>query len=172
MVGLAAVSIIEVDNPHYSRDHHGTSGNPKKIQVSYNPNESYVGYLYSKSLINEACKKAGDRVRQAYERIGGAGARAIDYSKEPVDGGSRAQDIPDQMIEAGRLLREVHGVLGPQGHSLVLDLAGAGLWPRDLAPRDSSMQRYLSMRFRECLESLAVHWGYMRRPMTFHRMTG
>lgn len=152
----------EVDNPHYSRAHDGDRSNPKRIKAAYNPRESYVGLLHQRGKISDSERRAGDKVRQAFEMMGGVGAQAMDYTREPVDGGGIPDPITDRQLRAGRTLREVHDVLGPAGHDLVIRIAGEGRWPRDLTS-DQERQRYLSLRLRECLEHLAVHWGYQVR---------
>lgn len=161
---LASVQIveIEVDNPHYEPAHHGRADNPRKIKAPYNPRESYSGWLLHRGLITPAEARAATDVRQAFEALGGGGARAMDYTKEPVDGGGASDPITERQRRAGALLSECHGTLGPAGHDLVMKLAGECLWPRDLAPRDARKQDYLSMRFRECLEHLSIRWGYQK----------
>ena len=155
---------LVVDNPNYARAHSESQTNPSKIAVGYNPRESFAGYLYYREKITQAEFKAASRVRQAYETLGGSGASALDYTKEPVDGGSRSDPITERQRDAGSLLKDVYQYLGPQGHHLVLQLAGDGLWPRDIVREDDQTRRdYFSMRFRECLECLAVHWGYQNR---------
>lgn len=164
-VTLAHVTIVEIetDNPMYSKSHAEGQTNPRKIISTYNAQESYVGFLYAGKHITEGEKRAADIVRMNFERLGGAGAQAIDYGKEPVDGGGAVQDITDRQMLAGQVMREIHTLLGPAGHDLTLKLAGQGLWPRDMAPRDKRKQEYLSMRFRECLEHIAVEWGFQNR---------
>jgi hypothetical protein len=161
-VSMPVIPTIEVDNPLFQRSHMESRTNPARIRAAYNPRESYVGFLFGKKLITEAEKRAGDKVRQAFEAMGGSGARAIDYGREHVDGGRIAESLTEYQLEAGKTLRDVHRILGALGHDLVLRLAGEGKWPRDIAPMDTHKQKYLSMRFRECLETLAIHWGYQR----------
>lgn len=163
-VTLAKVTIaeIEVDNPLYQREHDGANANPRKIRAAYNPRESYAGYLWYRNKITDTEFRAATYVRQNYELIGGAGAGSIDYASERVDGGQIAQDITPQQIAAGRVLKHLSIMLGPAGYDLVIKLAGEGKWPRDLSGKDEK-QRYLSMRFRECLEHIAVERGWQAR---------
>jgi len=162
-VTLSGVTMVEVDNPHYRTARPGDDVTSVKITVGYNPRESYVGFLWHQRKITDAERSAADTVRQAFERLGGSGVGAMDYTQTPVDGGGGGEPITEAHRRAGKALREVHGYLGPQGHDLVLKLAGEGRWPRDLAPSDKGMQDYLSRRFRECLECLAVAWGMQAR---------
>lgn len=167
-VSLPNIRLIEVDNPNYQREHAESRSNPRRIECAFNPNESYIGWLHVKNKITDAEYKAAGRVRQAFEAMGGAGASAIDYSRDAVDGGRIAEPITPRQMQAGITLRDVHASLGPQGHDLVLRIAGEGCWPRDLSP-DPEGQRYLRNRLKECLEHLAVHWGYQQRRIVYAR---
>lgn len=153
---------IEVDNPSYQPQHEGASANPRKVRASYNPRESYAGYLWFRKKITDTEFQAATYVRRNYELVGGAGAGSIDYSVERVDGGQIAQDITAQQMAAGRVLKHLSIMLGPAGYDLVIKLAGEGQWPRDMSSKNEK-QRYLSMRFRECLEHIAVDQGWQAR---------
>jgi hypothetical protein len=169
-ISLPPIAMMEVDNPMFSPDHAETKSNPKRIMAAYNAKESYVGLLFIRGHISAAERRAGDKVRQAFEMMGGAGARAIDYSRTKVDGGQIASTVTIEQLQAGATLRECHSILGAQGHDLIIRIAGEGKTPRDIAPSNERMQNYLSMRLRECLETLAVHWGYQNRPFVAARM--
>lgn len=160
-VTMAEITIIKVEDPNYQREHHGAKGNTKDIDVQFNMRESYVGFLFARGLIDAGEKQAGDKIRQAYERMGGKGASAIDYTKEHVDGGQIAQTITDGHLLASATLREALGWLGPEGYDLTLKLAGECLWPKDVA--SNARQEYAGLRFRECLDTLAVNWGHKMR---------
>lgn len=163
-IKLARVTIteIEVENPHFQKEHDISRSNPTHIKATYNPKESYVGYLWQKKNITDAEKWAGDRVRQAYEAMGGSGAPAMDYTRLKVDGGGSSDPITERQLKAASILLESSRALGPEGHDLVIVLAGEGLWPKDLT-LDKEKRRFMSMRFRECLETLAVYWGKQGR---------
>jgi hypothetical protein len=154
--------MMEVDNPLYSRAHDGDRTNPRTIQAAYNPRESYAGFLYARKVITEAENRAANRFREAWEGMGGAGARAMDYSKLVVDGGLTPEPLSQRQLEYGRELNNVAIWLGPQGYDLTIKLAGQGLWPKDLTT-NKRFQEYFGINFRHCLEVLAVHWGYQRQ---------
>jgi hypothetical protein len=158
----AVVTVIEIDNPLYNRAHDGDRTNPKRITAAYNPRESYVGFLHAKSIITDAEKMAGDRIRKAFEAMGGSGARAMDYSRVFVDGGNIPEPIGNAQLEAGRVLKFAAIALGPHGYELTLALAGMCKWPEEMA-QTRRKREYIGQRFRECLETLAVHWGYQRQ---------
>jgi hypothetical protein len=159
----AVVTVIEIDNPLYNRAHDGDRTNPKRITAAYNPRESYVGFLHAKSIIDDAEFQAGVIIRAAYEDMGGVGARAIDYTREHVDGGGIAQTISDRHLKASRTLQEARKVLGEDGYNITIKLAAQGLWPKDLRPNDVKAREVLGTRLRECLDILAVLWGKKKR---------
>ena len=155
------MTVIEIDNPLYNRAHDGDRTNPKRITAAYNPRESYVGWLLARDQINRAEYEAAGKIREAFEAMGGAGARAMDYSKEWVDGGMMPDPITDAQLNAGRTLKQCAAWLGPAGHDLTIKLAGQCLWPKDMAP-DRNGQLYVGKRFRECLSTLAHHFGLQK----------
>jgi hypothetical protein len=167
-ITLAGTIMVEIDNPNFQRVHAGTSANPRKIMAAYNPRESYVSWLFAKSLISEAERRAGDKVRKSFEAMGGAGAQAIDYSRTKVDGGKPQEQIAVYQLEAGKVLQDCCQALGPQGHDLVIKLCGEGRWPKDLA-NDKKRQDFISLRLRECLGSLASHWGFQTRVTAYRK---
>ena len=94
--------------------------------------------------------------------------RAVDLSKERVDGGGIAQaTISDAQIRAFADLRRAMDALGQEGDSLVKDFLGRGWSLRDIATRrDLHTDRergYVGFRLRECLDTLAVVFGYAGR---------
>ena len=152
------MAVITVDNPYYDRSHPESGTNPKRSRAQFNMRESYAGLLYGRHAIDTGQWEAAGIIRRAYEAMGGAGARAIDYERERVDGGQIAQTVVDRHLEAAGKLAEALKALGPEGYDLTLRLAGEGQSPKDLSPVESR-QRYLRERFKECLDTLAVLWG-------------
>ena len=158
------IAVIEVDDPYFDPKTPESRSNPRKMKATINARESYAMWLYARRHIDKAELKAASRIRRSWERLGGAGAKAIDYTSERVDGGQIAQTITDDHLEAARDLRAAAAVLGPAGYDLTIKLACMGLWISDLSPKEVH-QKYLGMRFRECLDSLAAYWGFKTRPV-------
>lgn len=158
------IAVIEVDDPYFDPKTPESRSNPRKMKATINARESYAMWLYARRHIDHAELLAAKRIRGAWERLGGAGARAIDYSRERVDGGAAPQTISDDHLLAARILKDALSTLGPAGYDLTIKLACMGLWISDLSSREAQ-QKYLGMRFRECLDSLAAHWGYKIRPI-------
>jgi hypothetical protein len=158
-VTLGNVIMLEVDNPLYSRAHDGDRTNPRTIQAAYNPRSDYVAFLYAKKSIDDAEKEAATMFRAAYEAMGGAGAMAIDYSREYVDGGKAIQTITDRHLQASKTLKQARLALGEDGYSLTLKLAGECVWPKEIAPHDAQLREAIGIQFRQCLDMLSVLWG-------------
>lgn len=167
-VSLSWIVTVDVDNPHFSRSHAESPSNPKATPAQFDMRENYAGYLWARKHIDDAEKRAADRVRAAYERMGGAGARAIDYSREQVDGGQIAQTITDAHLLAAADLRHIHTVLGPEGYHLVVSFSGEGKWPKEFS-RENDMPRPGQL-FRQCLAALAESWGWKTRQIRVMRV--
>ena len=163
-VTLPKVSIVEIDtkNPYFNEAYRDSADNPRVIKAQFNMRESYVGMIYAQGAIDDAEKWAADQIRRHYEALGASGASAMDYTREFVDGGQIAQSITDAQLVSSRVLKEAYTVLGPAGFDLTIRLAGDGVFVNEMSANEG-MRRYLSIRFRECLETLAVHWGKKNR---------
>lgn len=123
--------------------------------------------LHSKGRIDDAQKRAGDRVRALHERSAGAGAKGIDYADDRVDGGGVWKDIPahqlDGMMELARLSRAV----GKVGYAVLIRVAVDGCNIGDIArmltskPKPSPIERdYASRTLKDALDEAAVYFGY------------
>lgn len=161
---LVRISTVTMDNPYFNPDplHAEDRTNPARIEVALSMRESYITYLRGRRAISEEQYLAAVKVCTAFERLGGAGAGAMDFTRDVVDGGTTPVPAVEIHNHAREVLSDCHLTLGPAGHDLVLKMAGQGLWPKDMAPRDAKKRDYLSMRFRECLEHLAIRWGYQK----------
>lgn len=163
---------VKHENPNWSRDHDGAIANPKYIQTLVNPRESAITALAARNAIDEAQNKAAERFRAAYEMLGGAGAKAIDYSREPVDGGRYSDPISLRHLQAQRdlssaqkALKEAHG---EYSYRLVLYVAGEGHSIHDLT--ETRRQRdTMTDNLRAYLDVLAILWGYSNKGSLRHR---
>lgn len=152
-----------VHNPNWSRDHHGDRTNPRYIDVKMNIRESAITTLAAKGAIDAAQAAAADRFRAIWEQMGGAGAGALDYSKEVVDGGGVSEPITIRQLEAGRALKEARGVLkaahGEYAYRLVTYIAGEGRSVHELT--ETRRQRdTMTDNLRSYLDVLAVLWKF------------
>ena len=126
-------------------------------------NDPLLGML-SRKTIDRAQFEAGRKWQKLYETAGIGLIIAMDPLKEPVDGhGASRADITDAQLDAFAELKYADSMLGWADRNLVRHVLADGLTIVAIAIRnDHASQwgiRYIGMRFRDCLEALAVHWG-------------
>lgn len=152
-----------LDNPDFSRDHaENRYGNYRKTTAAVNIRESSIGTMKARKIIDEAQAEAALRFRRLWEAMGGAGAGAMDYMKEPVDGGGPVQTITDRQIDAGRRLKKAQEHLGIRNYTLVCRVAGEGFQISELfqgrRAQDSAMDA-----LRGALDDLSELWDLKAR---------
>lgn len=155
----ADLPINSVVAPAVVQDHAGDY-----IRVLRSVRDDPLAGMLARKQIDEAQFHAG-RLWQRYQEdseIGGA--RAIDPTKEAVDGGRFKEPDITRMSVALVKLREAKGELGEYGISLIYDVLQRRMTIIEIAasrhmPRQREVD-YLGRRFRECLESLARLWGF------------
>lgn len=151
------------ENPNWSRAHDGDKTNPRFITVGMNAKESAITALAARDAITPSQAAAADRFRSAWEMLGGTGARAIDYSKEPVDGGGIVDPISIRQMEAGRDLHSAQKALkavhGEYAYRLVGYICGEGRSIHELT--ETRRQRdTMTDNLRAYLDVLAELWSY------------
>lgn len=157
------VTIEEVENPMWSRDHDGDKTNPRTIQAFKNARESELAILRRTGSIDASQMLAGDTVRRLFEAMGGAGARAMDTTREFVDGGRLPDPIGTHAIDAGKKLAKAHDALvkehGEYAWRVVLYICGQGVGVQKMT---STRRQADTMRdnLGKYLSVLAEHWGY------------
>ena len=143
----------------------------EKITVLRSVRDDPLAAMHSRGQIDDAQQMAGRKWQSLYEESAIGAIRAIDPAKEAVDGGRMCEPLTDMQIDAFALLGEANRVLGIGGGELVRDILGLGLSVAQAAQtRDYHSEReinYVGHRFRCCLESLAIHWGFAQRK--YHR---
>lgn len=156
------VKVYKVDNPDFSRDHvESYAGNFRKIDALVNVKESAIGVLTARGYLHPAQVQAADRFRKLWEQAGGAGAGAMDYTREPVDGGGATDPISNALVSAGLELDRCRQMLGMRGYRLVARVAGEGLSIEEIAG-DRQRDKYsLTDALRGYLEDLAVMWRFV-----------
>ena len=140
-------------------------GDPgEKIELPRSIINDPLGAMFKRGQIDQAQFEAGKDWQKYYEAAEISGARAIDTTREAVDGGRFKEPEIDNRSRAMKKMKEAHIELGPYGWSLVFDVLARHMTIIDIAKsRNMSRQReldYLACRFRECLESLAKLWKY------------
>jgi len=119
--------------------------------------------LHVRRQIDEAQYHAGRAFQYDFE-VAERGPQAIDPSKEAVDGGRIPEPITEQQRKAVRRLNIANGRLGADGSALThAILIGRQTCSQVAGARGLSGERwekYFGMRFRECLDCLALVYGF------------
>lgn len=135
-----------------------------KLEVLRSLRDDVLAWLQSRRQIDDAQFTAGRHWQRLHQCSTIGVIRAIDPGKEAVDGGRVPESITDRQIEAFRELSESYKALGAYGGQLVFEILGEGRGIREAATLrgcQTDMEiNYFGRRFRECLETLAIHWGY------------
>lgn len=155
----AQVAADEVDDPYEAGG---------KIVVLRSTRHDPLFDLKAKGMIDQCDYVAGRHWQAAWENAEIGGVRGIDPSKEAVDGGRIPEVLTDVQRRAVQDLKAARGALGAEGERLIRDVLGEGLSIGQAALRrglpSESDRKYLGKRFRECLSTLAVRFGYATRP--------
>lgn len=155
----ADIHIVEIENPHFSRTHTGSPGNPKKVPAAMNVRESAITLMYSKRLIEAHHVEAANKFRRYWEMLGGAGAGSFDYSREIVDGGGVTDPITERQIKAGLSLKLCQSVIGHKAYGIVERVCGEGRTIAEFS--HSHREKTTNMDYlRDALDALSEHWGY------------
>lgn len=157
----AQVAVDEVDDPYEAGG---------KIVVLRSTRHDPLMDRKNRKYIDQAQFVAGRHFEMAFEHSEIGSVRAIDPSKEAVDGGRLPEMVTDAQRKGWQDLTAAKGELGPWGYDLVCDVLG-----RKLSINQAAMKRnmnreldrkYMGRRFDECLQSLAYRYGYAMRDRT------
>lgn len=154
----ADVGAIEVEDPYEDGG---------KIVTLRNLRDDPLARLHHRKHIDEAQYQAGREFQRDWERAE-RGPRAIDPSKEAVDGGLMPDPIDEGQTKALVRLNSVLRTLGVDGSALIHDVLVYGRTMEQIArARDLAGQKwteYFGKRFRECLDCMAVCYGLAMKP--------
>ena len=171
MVGNIEIVTMDVPNPDWTPDRDQVPGFPKNVRATVNCRESPIVWMLAHGQVSETQAKAASRFRQLYEAAGSSDLKAMDYMKEPVDGSGFPDIITDRKMAAAKELSEVHKLLGLEGFRLVANVCGDCIWVRDLGHTQWARLR-IADHLRDCLNVLAIHWGYQSPKTRTWRKTG
>lgn len=134
-----------------------------KIIVMRSTRDDPLGDLHSRQMIDEAQYQAGREFQKDFE-MAERGPRAIDPAKEAVDGGRLPEPLTDSQMRAGMQLKVVYEALGMNGSAIVHDVLVHNRTRSQVAAirglQGKSWEEYFGKRFRECLDCMAVIYGY------------
>lgn len=148
------MAAMEVDDPL----EHGA-----KLMVLRNTRNDPLAGMHARKFIDEAQYQAGRAFQDDFETAE-RGPRAIDPGKEAVDGGRLPEPITEAQRAAIKRLSGVHMALGIDGSAIVSDVLIHGYGISQLVSRrgyhGEYWRKYFGRRFNECLDRLALIYGY------------
>jgi hypothetical protein len=152
----AEVAPVEVDDPM------ALDPGDKVVTLRSLRNDP-LARLHSHRQIDEAQYQGGRAFQHDWEQAE-RGPQAVDPSREYVDGGQFREPIGEGQRRAVLRLNRVERELGADGSALVHDILIMGMTMEQISQqRGVSGQRwmdYLARRFRECLDRLALVYGF------------
>ena len=152
----AEVAEIEVDNP-LALD----SG--ERIVAIRSIRSDPLGRLHAHHQIDEAQYRGGRAFQNDWERAE-RGPQAMDPTREYVDGARTREPVTESQRQAVLRLNRIERELGTDGAALVHDVLILGLTMDQIgarrAVRTQRWNDYFARRFRECLDRLALIYGF------------
>ena len=151
------VAEVEVDNP--------LALDPgEKIVAVRSVRSDPLGRLHAHHQIDEAQYRGGRAFQSDWERAE-RGPQAMDPTREYVDGARTREPVTESERQAVLRLNRVEGELGTDGAALVHDVLVLGLTMDQIgqrrAVRTQRWNDYFARRFRECLDRLALIYGFV-----------
>jgi hypothetical protein len=152
----AEVAEVEVDNP--------LALDPgEKIVALRSVRNDPIGRLHSHRQIDEAQYRGGRAFQDDWERAE-RGPQAVDPTRDYVDGVGRREAVTENQRQAVLRLNRIERELGIDGAALVHDVLIHGLTMEQIGQRRAVCSQrwndYFSRRFRECLDRLALAYGF------------
>jgi hypothetical protein len=152
----AEVAAIEVDDPF------GLVPGEKIVTLRSIRNDP-LARLHSHRQIDEAQYQGGRTFQSDWEKAE-RGPQAVDPTREYVDGGQRREPITEGQRKAVLRLNRAERELGADGAALVHEVLILGMTMEQIGQRRALRgQRwidYFARRFRECLDRLALIYGF------------
>jgi len=152
----AEVATVEIDNPL------GLEPGEKIVAIRSIRNDP-LARLHSHRQIDEAQYRGGRAFQDDWEKAE-RGPRAVDPTREYVDGGSAREPITERQRRAVLRLNRIEHELGADGVVLVHEVLVLGLSMEQVGQRrglrGQRWMDYFSKRFRECLDRLAQIYGF------------
>ena len=160
----AEVAEVEIDNP--------LALDPgEKIMAIRSIRSDPLGRLHSHHQIDEAQYRGGRAFQNDWERAE-RGPQAMDPTREYVDGARTREPVTESQRQAVLRLNRIERELGTDGAALVHDVLVLGLTMDQIgqrrAVRTQRWNDYFARRFRECLDRLALIYGFATETGTQH----
>jgi hypothetical protein len=152
----AEVAAVEVDDPLALEP-------GDKIVVLRSTRNDPLGRLHSHRQIDEPQYQGGRAFQNDWEKAE-RGPRAVDTTREYVDGGERREPITEGQRKAVLRLNRVERELGADGAVLVHEVLVQGLNMEQVGERRGLRSQrwndYFARRLKECLDRLALIYGF------------
>ncbi|WP_291865691.1 DUF6456 domain-containing protein [Bradyrhizobium sp.] len=152
----AEVTAVEVDDPL------ALEPGDKIVTVRSIRNDP-LGRMHSHRHVDDAQYQGGRAFQADWERAE-RGPRAVDPTREYVDGGQMREPITEGQRNAVLRLNRAERELGADGAALVHEVLILGMTMEQIGQRRGlRAQRwndYFARRFRECLDRLALIYGF------------
>ena len=152
----AEVAAVEVDDPL------GLEPGEKIVTLRSIRNDP-LARLHSHRQIDEAQYQGGRAFQDDWEKAE-RGPQAVDPTREYVDGGRMREPITEGQRKAVLRLNRAERELGADGAALVHEVMILGMTMEQIAHRRAVLgQRwldYFARRLRECLDRLALIYGF------------
>jgi hypothetical protein len=152
----AEVAAVEVDDPL------GLEPGDKIVTMRSIRNDP-LGRLHSHHQIDEAQYRGGRAFQNDWERAE-RGPRAVDPTREYVDGGQAREPITEGQRKAVLRLNRAERDLGADGSALVHEVLILGMTMEQVGQRrglcSQRWKDYFARRFCECLDRLALIYGF------------
>ena len=150
------VATVEVDNPLALEP-------GEKIVALRSIRNDPLGRLHTRRQIDEAQYQGGRAFQHDWERAE-RGPRAVDPTREYVDGGPMREPITEGQRKAVLRLNRAMRELGADGSALVHDVLVHGMTMEQIGERrglrTQRWKDYFARRFCECLDRLALIYGF------------
>jgi hypothetical protein len=152
----AEVAAVEVDDPLALEP-------GDKIVTLRSIRNDPLARLHSHRQIDEAQYQGGWAFQNDWEKAE-RGPRAVDPTREYVDGGQAREPITESQRKAVLRLNRAERELGAEGSALVHEVLILGMTMEQVgqrrALRSQRWNDYFARRFRECLDRLAQIYGF------------
>ena len=152
----AEVAAVEVDDPL------GLEPGDKIVTLRSIRNDP-LARLHSHHQIDEAQYRGGRAFQNDWERAE-RGPRAVDPTREYVDGGQAREPITEGQRKAVLRLNRTERELGADGSALVHEVLILGMTMEQIGQRrglcSQRWKDYFARRFCECLDRLALIYGF------------
>ena len=119
--------------------------------------------LHTHHQIDEAQFRGGRAYQNDWEKAE-RGPKAVDLTRERVDGGQMREAITEGQRQAVARLNRIEHELGADGTSLVHEVLVLGMSMQQVGERRGLITQrwkdYFARRFQECLDRLALFYGF------------